>query len=189
MDIDCNHTNREVHMSMLSYVQDALTRFRHDHPRKLQDQPYPHAKPTYGSKAQYATDADSSPLRSPLQNKFVQEVTGTFLYYAQSIDATMLPALGTIATQHSSRTENTMHKINKFLSYAATHPDAIITYRASNMILAAHSDASYLSESKARSIVGGHFFMSDDIAILSKNGSVFTISQIIKAVMSSTAEA
>ena len=69
----------------------------------------------------------------------------------------MLPELGTIATQHSAPTENTMHKVHKFLDYAATHPNAIITYRASNMILAAHIDSSYLSESKTRGREGGHF--------------------------------
>ena len=57
------------------------------------------------------------------------------------------------------------------------------------MILAAHSDASYLSESKVRSRAGGNFFMSDDSAVPPNNGSVLTISQIIKAVMSSAAEA
>ena len=39
-----------------------------------------------------------------------------------------------------------MHKVHQFLDYSATHPDKIITYRASNVILSAHSDASYLSE-------------------------------------------
>ena len=101
----------------------------------------------------------------------------------------MLPALGTIATQQSAPTENTMHKVHQFLDYAATHPDGIIAYCAYNMILAAHSDPSYLSESKARSRAGGHFFMSDYSAVPPNNGSVFTISQIIKAVMSSAVEA
>ena len=57
------------------------------------------------------------------------------------------------------------------------------------MVLAAHSDASYLSESKARSRAGGHFFMSNDDAIPANNGAILTVSQIIKAVMSSAAEA
>ena len=99
----------------------------------------------------------------------------------------MLPALGSIATQQAARTENTMQKVKQFLDYAATHPDAIIAYRASVMVLAAHSDASYLSETKASSRAGGHFFISDDAAIPSNNGAVITISQIIKAVMSSVA--
>ena len=57
-----------------------------------------------------------------------------------------------------------MKKVKQFLDYAATHPDAIITYHASNMVLAGHSDASYLSETKACSRAGGHFFMSSDTA-------------------------
>jgi hypothetical protein len=38
---------------------------------------------------------------------------------------------------------------NQLLDYIATHPDAIIRYHASDMILHIHSDASYLSVSSA----------------------------------------
>ena len=81
-----------------------------------------------------------------------------------------------------------MKKVKQFLDYTASHPNVIITYRASEMVLAAHSDASYLSESKARSRAGGHFFISNDVAIPSNNSAFITVSQIIKAVMSSAAE-
>ena len=131
---------------MLLYVQDALTRFHHSFPYKTQHQPYPHAKITYGEKAQYATSDDNSQLLSPADKKFIQEGNGTFLYYAHAIDATMLPVLGSLATQQAAPTENTMTLAKQFLDYAATHPYAIITYHASDMILSAHSDASYLSE-------------------------------------------
>jgi hypothetical protein len=57
------------------------------------------------------------------------------------------------------------------------------------MILAAHSDASYLSESNARSRAGGHFFLSENDHYPNNNGAVLTIAQIIKTVMSSAAEA
>ena len=57
------------------------------------------------------------------------------------------------------------------------------------MVLAVHSDASYLSERKARSKSGGHFFMSEDDTYPTNNGAVITVAQIIKAVMSSAAEA
>ena len=80
MDIDWDYTNREIHLSMLSYVQDALIRFCHARPRKFQDQPYPHVNPTYEAKAQYATDADLLSILTPSQKKFVNEVTGMFLY-------------------------------------------------------------------------------------------------------------
>eukprot|EP00804_Cyclotella_cryptica_P022275 CCRYP_018105-RA/>CCRYP_018105-RA protein AED:0.44 eAED:0.42 QI:0/-1/0/1/-1/1/1/0/194 len=57
------------------------------------------------------------------------------------------------------------------------------------MILAAHSDASYLSESNARSRAGGHFFLSKNDHYPTNNGAILTILQIIKVVMSSAAEA
>ena len=57
------------------------------------------------------------------------------------------------------------------------------------MVLAIHSDASYLSESKARSRAGGHWFMAGHEEIPANNGAVMNVSQIIKALMSSAAEA
>ena len=57
------------------------------------------------------------------------------------------------------------------------------------MIIAVHSDASYLSETNARSRAGGHFFLSENDEFPTNNGAVLTIAQIIKVVMSSAAEA
>ena len=66
----------------------------------------------------------------------------------------MLTALSAIASEQASPTVTTMRKANKFMDYAATHPDAVLTYRRRDMQLAVHSDASYLSEPKARSRAG-----------------------------------
>ncbi len=82
-----------------------------------------------------------------------------------------------------------MIKVKQFLDFAFTHPDAIVTYQASDMVLAAHSDASYLLEANARSQAGGHFFMSSNTPCPQNNGAVLTIAQIIKVVMSLAAKA
>jgi hypothetical protein len=68
-------------------------------------------------------------------------------------------ALLEIALQQAAPTENTMEHVNQFLDYMWTHPDAIIQYRASDMILNVHSDASYLSAPKACSRAGVYFFL------------------------------
>ncbi len=52
-----------------------------------------------------------------------------------------------------------MKRVNHFLDYMWTHPDAKIRYSASDMILNVHSDESYLSAPKARSRAGGYFFL------------------------------
>ena len=57
------------------------------------------------------------------------------------------------------------------------------------MLLACHIDASYLSETGARSRDGGHFFLSSNAEMPANNGAVLNIARIIKAVIASAAEA
>jgi hypothetical protein len=101
----------------------------------------------------------------------------------------MLTALSAIALAQAEPTEETMTHCKQFLDYTATHQDAIITYKKSDMVLVIHSDATYLSKPKACSQAGGHFFLSSGIADSINNGAVLNLAQLIKAVMSSAAEA
>jgi hypothetical protein len=58
------------------------------------------------------------------------------------------------------------------------------------MILRVHSDASYLSERNARSRSGGHFYLGNETGKPNiHNGALLEKVEIIKHVMSSTAEA
>jgi len=189
LTIDWDYPQQMVHISMPGYCERAGQRFHHRLPTKRQDQPHPHVEPTYGAKQQFAADDDTSPKLTKEEKTYIQEVIGVFLYYARAVDCTMLCALGSLASQQANPTEDTMKKVRQFLDYALCNPDAIVTYRASNMVLAVHSDASYLSESKARSRAGGHFFCTKDELFPANNGAVLAVSQIIKAVMSSAAEA
>ena len=187
--LDWDYKKREVHLSMPGYVERALARFGHLIPKIPQHQPHKHTVPTYGATIQYAKDRDVTNLLSKEDKKYIQQVLGTFLYYGRAVDSTMLTALSSIASTQAEPTEETMENIKLFLDYAASHQDAILTYQASDMVLIVHSNASYLSEPKARSRAGGHFFMSSDVANPHNNGAVLNIAQLIKAVMSSAAEA
>ena len=62
-------------------------------------------------------------------------------------------------------------------------------YRKSDMLLAVHSDASYLSEPKMRSRAAGHFFLASDVPISANNGAVLNTANLIKTVMSGAVEA
>jgi hypothetical protein len=55
----------------------------------------------------------------------------------------------TIAAQQSAPTEVILANVNQFLDYMWMHSDENIIYRASDMILNIHSDASYLRAPKA----------------------------------------
>ena len=107
----------------------------------------------------------------------------------------MLVALCTISSTQITPIETTIEKITDFLNYAATHPVTVIRYLPSDMILHVHSDASYLSEAKARSRAAGIFFLgnkfSDPInpSMPLSNGVVHVLCKIMKNVMSSAAKA
>jgi hypothetical protein len=72
-----------------------------------------------------------------------------------------------------------MKLCKKLLDFIATQEEAILTYRASKMVLAIHSNASHLSKPKARSRAGGQMFMAGKEEIPFKNGAVLNILQII----------
>ena len=79
---------------------------------------------------------------------------GTLLYYVQEDDSTMLTVLIYITEKQANPTEWKKEKVKQFLNYAATHPYAIITHQAIDMVLAGHINASYLSEKNLESKQG-----------------------------------
>jgi hypothetical protein len=58
----------------------------------------------------------------------------------------MITTLSALASKQAAPTEKTMQKCLQFLDYTASQDNAIVTYRLSDMILAIHSKALYLSE-------------------------------------------
>jgi len=89
-------------------------------------------------------------------------------------------------------TQDVLKDVIRLMQYAASHPDAGIEYHASDMQLQAHSDASFLCETNARSRAGGIHFLTtraglrDPAAI---NGAIEVVSTIIPSVVASVAEA
>ena len=189
LTVHWDYTNRKVYLHMPGYLTKALQRFKHEIPMSKQNSPHPHVAPQYGIKQQFTEEPTTSPPLGKDAAKYVQAVAGTLLYYARAVDNTILTALSAIATEQANPTENTLTKVKQLLDYCATQDDAVIEYNASNMILTVHSDAGYCNEKNSRSRAGGHFFLSNGKIDAPNNGAILTIATIIKAVMSSAAEA
>jgi hypothetical protein len=96
--------------------------------------------------------------------------------------------ISAIASQSAKPTTNTLAQTRQLLDYLGSQEEAVLTYERSDMKLAIHSDASYLSEPQAQSRAGGHFFLSHDEKIQCNNGAILNIAHIIKHVMSSATE-
>ena len=90
-----------------------------------------------------------------------------------------------------------MDEVQQLLDYLASNTNATIWYHASGMILFIHSDASYLSVTKARSRASGVFFLSDpkpDAITVSEytpilNAFILIMWKCVRNIMDSAAEA
>ena len=199
LTIEWDYRNQTVDISMPGFIERALLRFNHDIPTRPQHSPHRAAQPTYGKQQQLTPEPDTTPLLDASDNKTIQEIVGTLLYYARAVDPTLLVALSTLATQQTKGTKQTMKDVTHLLNYCATHPNAIIRYKKSDMILHVESDASYLSEQNARSRVAGYYYLSnntvnntafDDSAYVAMpNGPIHVLCHLMKEVLSSAAEA
>jgi hypothetical protein len=169
-------------------VKKALKQFRHEM-KHQQHSPYPCAPIKYGATKQYAMQESTAPPLDAQGKHFIQQLCGKFLYLGRAIGSTLLCPISALAAQSSNPTKNTMQCATQLFNYLGTQEEAILTYNASNMILAVHSNASYLSKPKVRSRAGDHFFLSSDTKLLANNGAILNIAHIIKNVMSSATEA
>ena len=192
-----DYDNHTCDISMPGYVQQALHRFQHPVPNSPEDSPHAWTPPSYGATVQLTPLHDTSPKLNQAGVTRIQQIIGTFLYYARAVDPTMLVALSSLATNHTNSTQATAKAVTRLLNYAASHPDATIRYHRSDMILHLHSDASYLSEPLSRSRVGGHFFLSTaspdatkpPIHLPPNNGAIHTVCNVLRNVMASATEA
>jgi len=187
-----DYNARTVDISIPGYIKKLLQKNKHKMPIKPQHCPYTPAPKQYGTKAQAPLPVNISPRLSDEEIKEIQRIDGSIFYYTRAVDITVLMALSSIASEQTQGTTNTMAKAKQLLDYLVTNPDATIRFRVSDMILNVHSDASYLSETKARSRACGHFFMGwspKDKDPIKLNGAFFTLCTILRFVVASAAEA
>ena len=100
----------------------------------------------YGVKVQRVDTDDSPPPLDKKQIKHIQDVVGTLLYFGREVYPTLVAALSAIAVRQANGTQAVATAVCQVLDYVTTHPNPAIRYVASDMILALHTDASYLSE-------------------------------------------
>ena len=188
LHLNWNYDEGWVELSMPGYVKRALLRFQHPNPSRPEHAPHAWNKPDYSSQPPTVEIDLSAPL-DKAGIKRLQEIVGTFLFYARAIDNTMLVALNEIGSAQANGTEATAEATVKLLNYAATHPDAVIRFTKSDMIYRIHTDASYLTAPKARSRAAGYHYLSNPSDDPPHNGPIHCDVHILRHVMGSAGEA
>ena len=104
---------------------------------------------------------DESDLLEKNPTKRIHSIVGTMLYYARSLDPTMLRAINEILRVQSQPTRDTEERTRILPDYAATFPNSILIYKASDIVLPVDSDAAYLTMPEERSCYAGHLDKND----------------------------
>ena len=63
------------------------------------------------------TEEPESPSEDDEKKKYVQQVVGSFQYYARAVDLTTQQALSAIAEEQSKSTERTLERVKQFFDY------------------------------------------------------------------------
>ena len=83
--------------------------------------------------------------------QLIQKIVGIFKWYSRAVDPTMVRTLSSISARQAKATTKVKEEVKQFFDYCARHPNATVRFLASDMILALHLDASYLSETESKS--------------------------------------
>jgi hypothetical protein len=181
--------DRCLRASMPRYVEAALKRFDYV-PTGNVYSPEKFTAVSYATKeAQLTAALDTTPFLSAANKTRVQSIIGVLLYYARAVDGTMLGACNRIASQQANPTQKTLDAAHHLLGYAATYPNAKLEFRPSDMILRMDSDASYNSETGARSRASYCAWLGKKDDPTFTNGFIDVVSAIIPTVVSSASEA
>jgi hypothetical protein len=115
----------------------------------------------------------------------------TLLYNTRAVDPTLRVPLSTLASQLYTATATTINDVSHLLEYCSLNPESSIRKFASDMQIKILSDASYLSEPKAKSRIGGYFYLGIKTKSPKKPLSNVKLlcHTILKHVVSSVAEA
>jgi hypothetical protein len=91
---------------MKPYLDKSLRQFNNVVPTKCQHSPYPHVKPKYRAKQQFAEYDESEPAGDD-EKKHIQKVNGKFIWYGRGVEGTILTPLSAIAAKQSNPTVHT----------------------------------------------------------------------------------
>jgi hypothetical protein len=177
---------------MPGYIKKKLQEYKHLLPGRIQNCPYSPKPKQFGSDAQAPLVPDETALLDARGIKRIQQIVGSILYYARAVDMTILMALSSIAVEQMKATEKTMGHCIQQLDYLASNLEAKVRYHALDMVMNIHSNALYLSKTKARSRACGHFFMGwmpKNEEPIKLNGTFYVNTTILRFVVASVAEA
>ena len=96
---------------MPNYLRKFLDRLQHPKPKRPKYAPHCWSVPAFVKRLQMAPDPDKSNLINKNATKRIHSIVGIMLYYARSVDPTMLSPINEILRVQSRPTQDTAEKL------------------------------------------------------------------------------
>ncbi len=192
INLKWDYIKQTLEILMPGYIKHLLLKYKHVVNPRPQHCPCSPEQWKYGFEAQAPPPPDTTQQLNKDEIKKIQKIVKSILYYARAVDVMVLMALSTIVSKQTTGTEQMMEKTLQVLDYLVEHPNATVKFRALDMVMNIHSDASYLTEPKACSRACRHFFMGwlpKDNKPIKLNGAFHMLCLILHFVAASVAEA
>ena len=147
---------------MPGYVEKLLARFAHLDIDKLGgvNSPTVYSPPSYGKSTQ-TPYVDTTTTLSDTDLRTLQEILGGALFLCISVRVDIATAINIVACRQSHPTQLVLAAAIRILRYLKEYPNRGLTFKASDMIIKCHSDASYGSEPGFRSRSGGLYYFGN----------------------------
>ena len=94
-----------------------MQKYRHEISNHPQHSPYPSALKKYGAAAQEPIKKDDSKPADLKRINHVQKIVVSILYYARSVDPTIIMELSTLESEQPKATTQTIKNIHHLLDY------------------------------------------------------------------------
>ena len=144
---------------MDNLITNLCTKFNRSNPKKPRRPPHRHTPIIYGAKFQYTAETPTRPPLDSARKLRIEQLVGDIRYYDQDVDKKLLLALSELSQQQSSPIDDTNRYMLQLLDYLTTYLNDVITYCASDMILAGHANAAYLNLFQHNSHAGSQIML------------------------------
>ena len=101
ISLQWDHEKGTFQISMTVYVRASLHLFKHEKPKVPQASPYPWTQSIYEKNNQILNEKKTAEELDENNQKRLHNTVGKLLYYARSIDPTILMALNSLAAAHT----------------------------------------------------------------------------------------
>ena len=122
---------------------------------------------------------NTAPL-TDAQIKHVHDIAGTFIWYSHACDPALAAELNDISLRQTKGTKAVPAAYHYLLDYLAIHPNTVIRYHTSSMILAFDTDALYILNVGRKSRAAAYYYMTKDGNREFTNWAVGVLYTIIK---------